>query len=174
MNSIKRGFSIQASTDYFPCVLLLVFRECGKNLKQRVKQSLNEQESCMLWNKKMSLLRFFSQFLKICAKSTKQNLTEVLNKFFSWDIFYFFIFFLFFLFFYVRYSTLVHLPLLRFHFVGGCSDLTQPRTVATTALTVRRSNHSARSYCSYIHTAKLNKKVTRGNIVYTENFSREF
>ncbi len=30
-----------------------------------------------------------------------------------------------FLFFYVRYSTLLHLPPLRFHCVGGCSDRTQ-------------------------------------------------
>ncbi len=47
-------------------------------------------------------------------------------------------------FFYVRYSTLLHLPPLRFHCVGGCWDRT--RTVATTALAVGRSNHSAKSH----------------------------
>jgi hypothetical protein len=31
----------------------------------------------------------------------------------------------YFLFFYVRYSTLLHLPPLRFHCVGGCWDPTQ-------------------------------------------------
>ncbi len=85
----------------------------------------------------------------------------------------------YFFFFYVRYSTLLHLPPLRFHCVGGCWDRTKSpnlqtfkerrlhrlaelipwnrflgslnvykfglRTVATLALTARRSNHSARS-----------------------------
>ncbi len=36
------------------------------------------------------------------------------------------------------YSTLLHLPPLRYHCVGGCWD-------ATSALAVRRSTHSARS-----------------------------
>jgi hypothetical protein len=52
-------------------------------------------------------------------------------------------FFGFFLF-YVRYSTLFHLPSLRFHCVEDAGI--EPRTVATTALTVRRSYHSARSH----------------------------
>ncbi len=47
-------------------------------------------------------------------------------------------------FFYVLYSTLLHLPPLRFHCVGGCWDRT--RTVATLALAVRQSNYSARSH----------------------------
>jgi hypothetical protein len=52
-------------------------------------------------------------------------------------------YFLEFFLFYVRYSTLLHLPSpLRFHCVGGCWDL-EPRTIGTTALAVRRSNHSA-------------------------------
>ncbi len=44
---------------------------------------------------------------------------------------------------YVLYSTLFHLSPLRFHCVGGCWDW---RTVATSALEVTRSNHSARSH----------------------------
>ncbi len=44
--------------------------------------------------------------------------------------------------FYVRCSTLLHLPPLGFHCVGGCWD--RIRTFATTALAGRRSNHSAR------------------------------
>jgi hypothetical protein len=47
-------------------------------------------------------------------------------------------------FFYVLYSTQLHLPPLRFHFVGGCWDRTQ--AVATSALAVRHSYHSARSH----------------------------
>ncbi len=45
---------------------------------------------------------------------------------------------------YVRYSTLLPLPPLRFHCVGGCRDLTQ--NCCDFALTARRSNHSARSH----------------------------
>jgi hypothetical protein len=43
-----------------------------------------------------------------------------------------------------RYSTLLHLPPLRFHCVGGCWDPTQD--CCDLALTARRSNHSARSH----------------------------
>jgi hypothetical protein len=46
--------------------------------------------------------------------------------------------------FYVRYSTLLHRPPLRFHCVGGCWDWTQ--NCGDMALTARRSNHSARSH----------------------------
>ncbi len=46
--------------------------------------------------------------------------------------------------FFVLYSTLFHLPLLRFHCVGGCWD--RRTKFATSALTVRRSNHSAKSH----------------------------
>jgi hypothetical protein len=42
----------------------------------------------------------------------------------------------------VLYPTLLQLLLLRFPCVGGCRI--EPKTVATTALAVRRSNHSAR------------------------------
>jgi hypothetical protein len=42
-------------------------------------------------------------------------------------------------FFYELSSTLLHLPPLRFHCVGGCWD--RNRTVANLALVVRRSNH---------------------------------
>ncbi len=41
--------------------------------------------------------------------------------------------------FYVRYSTLLHLPLLRFHGVGGCRDRTQE------LFTIVRK--SLRAYC---------------------------
>ncbi len=51
------------------------------------------------------------------------------------------IFRIFFLF-YVRYSTLLHLPPLKFHCVGGCWDGTQDY-IATLALTARRSKHSS-------------------------------
>jgi hypothetical protein len=44
--------------------------------------------------------------------------------------------------FYVRYSTRLHLPPLRFHCEGGDAGI-ELRTVATLALTARRSNHSA-------------------------------
>ncbi len=45
------------------------------------------------------------------------------------------------------YSRLIHLPPLRFHCVEGCWDSRmEPRTVPTSALAVRRSNHSARSH----------------------------
>jgi hypothetical protein len=47
--------------------------------------------------------------------------------------------------FYVQYSTLLHLPPLRFHCVGEDAEI-ELRTVVTTALAVRRSNHSARSH----------------------------
>jgi hypothetical protein len=46
-------------------------------------------------------------------------------------------------FFHVRSSTSLHLPPLRFHFVSEDAGI-EPRTVATTALAVRRPNHSAR------------------------------
>ncbi len=49
-----------------------------------------------------------------------------------------------FFYFYVRYSTLLHLPPLRFHCVEECWDGTQDRW--TLELTARRSNHSARSH----------------------------
>ncbi len=42
------------------------------------------------------------------------------------------------------FFILLHLPPQRFHCVGGCCD--RPRTVATFALAVRRSNLSARSH----------------------------
>jgi hypothetical protein len=45
-----------------------------------------------------------------------------------------------FLIFFVLYSTLLHLPPLRFHCADGCCGI-EPRTVATGALAVRRSNH---------------------------------
>jgi hypothetical protein len=45
---------------------------------------------------------------------------------------------------YVLYSTLLHLPPFRFHCVGEC--WIEPRTVATSALAVRRSSHSATSH----------------------------
>jgi hypothetical protein len=47
-------------------------------------------------------------------------------------------------FFYVRYSTLLQLPPLRFHCVGNAG--TELKTVATLAFTARRSNHLARSH----------------------------
>jgi len=46
--------------------------------------------------------------------------------------------------FYIRYSTLLHLPPLIFN-VSEDAGI-EPRTVATTALAIRRSNHSARSH----------------------------
>jgi hypothetical protein len=46
---------------------------------------------------------------------------------------------------YILYSTLLHMPPLRFHCGDGCWDRTR-RTVATGALAVRRSNHLARSH----------------------------
>ncbi len=46
---------------------------------------------------------------------------------------------------YVLYSTLLHLPLLRFHAVSEDVGI-EPRTVATSALAVRRSKHSATSH----------------------------
>ncbi len=48
-------------------------------------------------------------------------------------------------FFYVRYSTMFHLPPLRFHCVGGCWDRTKD-SCDYTALTIRSSNHSATSH----------------------------
>jgi hypothetical protein len=67
--------------------------------------------------------------------------------------------------FYVRYSTLLHLP---------PSDSTvpedagiEPRTVATTALAVRRSNHSARSHPlsarSHPHSARSHPHSARSH-----------
>jgi hypothetical protein len=53
---------------------------------------------------------------------------------------FFFGFFLF----YVRYSTLLHLPPTDSPVSEGARI--EPRTVATTTLAVRRSNHSARSH----------------------------
>jgi hypothetical protein len=44
------------------------------------------------------------------------------------------------------YSTLLHLPPLRFHCAGGCWDRIQDCCDATWALTARRSNHLARSH----------------------------
>ncbi len=62
----------------------------------------------------------------------------------------------FFRFFHVRYSTLLHLPPLR-STVSEEAGI-EPRTVATTALAVRRSNHSARSHphsaISHPHSAR--------------------
>ncbi len=43
-------------------------------------------------------------------------------------------------FFFILYSALLHLPPLRFHCADGCYRI-EPRTVATDALAVRRSNH---------------------------------
>jgi hypothetical protein len=50
--------------------------------------------------------------------------------------------------FYVHYSILLHLTPLRFHCVATQSEEagTEPRIVATLALTARRSNNSARSH----------------------------
>ncbi len=61
--------------------------------------------------------------------------------------------YIFFIYFYVLYSTLLHLPPLRFHCVGGCYDRTQD--CATSALAARRSNHLARSHPYYIITLVL-------------------
>jgi hypothetical protein len=58
-----------------------------------------------------------------------------------------------FLFIYVRYSTLLHLPPLR-STVSEDAGI-RLRTVASLALTVRRSNHSAKSHphsARYLHT----------------------
>ncbi len=60
-------------------------------------------------------------------------------------------------FFYIRYSTLLHLPPLRFHCVAGCCI--EPRTVATATLAVRRSKHSARSHP---HSARSHPRVSPG------------
>jgi hypothetical protein len=59
---------------------------------------------------------------------------------------------------YVIFSTLLHLPPLRFHCV-------EPRTVATSALTVRRSNHSAT--VDLIHT-RLDLIHTRLDLIQTQ------
>ncbi len=73
---------------------------------------------------------------------------------------------------YVLYSTLLHLPPLRFHCVGGCWDETLQRTVATSALAVRRSNHSARSHpcLGFISSTIIKTNISRtifrwGNVV---------
>ncbi len=55
--------------------------------------------------------------------------------FFKGDFWDFFLF-------YVRYSTLLHLPPLKFYCVGGCWDGTQDY-IATLALTARRTKHSS-------------------------------
>jgi len=52
--------------------------------------------------------------------------------------------------FYVRYSTLLHLPPLRFHCVGGCWDRTLDSYLRLRQLAVRRSNHSARYHPLYL------------------------
>jgi hypothetical protein len=49
------------------------------------------------------------------------------------------------------FSVLLHLLPLRFHCVWGCWDRTHTRTVAISALVVRRSNHLARSHLLLIH-----------------------
>ncbi len=69
---------------------------------------------------------------------------EVLYKSFNTVGYYlykclFFIRGIFGFFFYVLYSTLLYLPPLRFHCVGGC--WIDPGTVATSPLAVKRSNH---------------------------------
>jgi hypothetical protein len=61
-------------------------------------------------------------------------------------------------FFYVLYSTLLHLPPLRFHCDGGCWDRT--RTVVTSALAVRSSNQSARSHSQKLRSCSAVQKVT--------------
>jgi hypothetical protein len=47
--------------------------------------------------------------------------------------------------FYVLHSKLLHLPPLRFHYGSEDAGI-EPRAIATMSVTVRRSNHSARSY----------------------------
>ncbi len=54
------------------------------------------------------------------------------------------------IFFKVLYSTLLHLPPGRFHCVGGCCRI-EPRTFATFALAVRRSNLLGLIASSYPH-----------------------
>ncbi len=62
---------------------------------------------------------------------------QIFSKIKKGDFFFFFLL-------YVRYSTLPHLPPLRFP-VSEDAGI-EPRTVATLALTARRSIHSARSH----------------------------
>jgi hypothetical protein len=57
-------------------------------------------------------------------------------------------------------QTLLHLPPLRFLCVGGCFE-SNPGQVATSALAVRRSNHSARS-----HPLKYCKKISKNSHFY--------
>jgi hypothetical protein len=69
--------------------------------------------------------------------------------------------------FYVRYSTLHHLLPLRFSTVSEDAGI-ESRTVATTALAVRRYNHSARSHpqsANLIHT-QLNLIHTRLDLIH--------
>jgi hypothetical protein len=63
------------------------------------------------------------------------------------------------IFFFVLYSTLLHLPLLRFYCVGGCWD----RTVATSALAVRRSNQLARSNIQSARSARYHPQSARSH-----------
>ncbi len=51
-----------------------------------------------------------------------------------------------FFYFYVRYSTLLHQPPRRFHCDGRMLESNPEGTLATLALTVKRSNHLARSH----------------------------
>jgi hypothetical protein len=59
---------------------------------------------------------------------------------------------------YVLYSTLLHLPPLRFHCVGGCWDWTQDCCDIVSA--VKRSNHSTRSHP---HTATSHPNSARSH-----------
>ncbi len=79
-------------------------------------------------------------------------------------------------FFSVLYSTLLHLPPLRFRCVGGCWDRTAGQ-LRLTALAVRRSNHSARSHprsaryhpqlCLIASTTRLDLIHTRLDLIRT-------
>ncbi len=64
--------------------------------------------------------------------------------------------------FYERYSTLLHLPPLRFYCVGGCR--VEPGTIANLALTARRSNHSARSHPFVLNVMRLH--ITTDNKIH--------
>jgi hypothetical protein len=67
-----------------------------------------------------SLERIHNEFAKECKLQEACNfIAQVLAQFFLREIF------LDFYILYVRYSTLLHLPPLRFHCVGGCWDRTQ-------------------------------------------------
>jgi hypothetical protein len=74
-------------------------------------------------HKKLGLITYASTLseLKGCSHNVTQN-------FLKWD----------FIIFAILYSTLLHLPPLRFHCVGGSN----PGKVVTSALSVRRPNHS--------------------------------